>query len=421
MRSIVFLFLTLFTIQALAQKQVDTTQKIIPGRFNSEEAKKQPYVILISADGFRYDYAEKYHANYLLSLAHNGIWAKDGMYPSYPSITFPNHYSIATGLYPAHHGIVDNVFYDPARKEKYIIGTPSILDGSWYGGEPLWSLAEKQGMLAASLFWVGSESDAGGMRPTYYYAYHEKFSGADKAQIIKNWLSLPEDRRPHFITLYFPEVDHKGHSFGPDARQTEYAVQYIDSSIQKLTEALTPLNLPINYIFLSDHGMIAVEQKDYIPMPPIDKDKFVVVNSGTFARITALDPKDIDPLYKALCNGNHDNYKIYLAKDFPRKLHYSTREDHTRRIGDIILVPNGSKILVDVGRKTSIGKHGFDPHEIPEMKATYIAWGPAFKTSKEIRPFSNVNVYPLIAHILNLNITQPIDGKFKKLKKTLKR
>jgi len=420
MNKILLAFIILFSYQLQAQKPVDTTQKIIEGRVNTEEAMKQPYVILISADGFRYDYAEKYQTPYLLELARQGIWAKKGMYPSYPSITFPNHYTIATGLYPSHTGIVDNVFYDPARDEKYIIGTPSILDGSWYKGEPLWSLAEKQGMLAASLFWVGSESDAGGMRPTYYYGYHEKFSGADKAQIIKNWLSLPEERRPHFITLYFPEVDHAGHRFGPDGRQTEYSVQYIDSSIQKLTQALQPLNLPINFIFLSDHGMIGVEQKDYIPMPPIDKDKFVVVNSGTFARITAKDTKDIEPLYHSLRNAKHDNYKIYLAKDFPKRLHFSTREDQSRRIGDIILVPDGAKLLVDVGRKTSIGKHGYDPCKVPEMKATYIAWGPAFDTPKVIKPFSNVNVYPLIAKILNLNITQPIDGRLKVLKKTLK-
>ena len=128
-----------------------------------------------------------------------------------------------------------------------------------------------------------------------------KFSDDDKVKIIKNWLQLPEEKRPHFITLYFPEVDHEGHHYGPDAKQTEDAVHYIDGAIQKLVDGLKPLNLPINFVFVSDHGMIKVDPKDYITVPSIiDRNKFVVVNSNTFVRITAKDEADILPLYKAL-------------------------------------------------------------------------------------------------------------------------
>lgn len=401
---------------------VDTTQVVISGRANAPETLQKPYVILISADGFRYDYMQKYNTKNLLNLAENGIWAKNGMYPSYPSITFPNHYSIVTGLYPSHHGLVDNIFYDPNRKEMYKIGSKTVTDGSWYGGLPLWGLAEKQGMIAASLFWVGSESDAGGTRPSYYYPYHEKFSDDDKVKIIKNWLQLPEEKRPHFITLYFPEVDHEGHHYGPDAKQTEDAVHYIDGAIQKLVDGLKPLNLPINFVFVSDHGMIKVDPKDYITVPSIiDRNKFVVVNSNTFVRITAKDEADILPLYKALRKEKHEGYKIYLAKNFPGRLHYSKSDDKNRRIGDIILVPNGTKAMVDPGRNPPVGKHGYNPYKVPEMKATYFAWGPAFKQHQQIRPFVNVNIYPIIAEILNLKITSPIDGNIKVLGKTLNR
>ncbi len=420
-KKLAFLFFICFSSLVSAQKSADTAQVKIPGRVNSATTLTQPYVILISSDGFRYDYLKKYNTQYLLDFAENGVWAKKGMYPTYPSITFPNHYSIATGLYPAHHGIVDNKFYDPKRNEMYALGSKSILDGSWYGGEPFWSLAEKQGMMAASLFWVGSESDAGGMRPSYYYKYHEKFTDDDKVRIIKGWLTLPEEVRPHFITLYFPEVDHMGHKYGPDAPQTEESVHYVDTAINKLVKALQPLNLPINYIFVSDHGMIGVEKKDLVPMPAIDPEKYVVVNSGTFARITAKNKADILPLYQSLKNSKPKDYRIYLAQNFPRKLHYSTREDTTRRIGDIILVPKGAKSLIDVGKKTSYGKHGFDPCKVPEMKATFIAWGPAFDSPKKIKPFTNIHIYPMIADILGLNVTQPIDGKLDVLKKILKK
>jgi predicted AlkP superfamily pyrophosphatase or phosphodiesterase len=403
-----------------AQAIKDTAQIISSTQKNATITEQKPYVILISSDGFRYDYMEKYQTKNLLKLAENGVWAKNGMYPSYPSITFPNHYSLVTGLYPAHHGLVDNIFFDPTRNESYKIGSKTVTDGSWYKGIPLWTLAEKQGMKAASLFWVGSESDAGGLRPSYYYPYHEKFSGEQKVKIIKNWLSLPEEQRPHFITLYFPEVDHAGHHFGPDSKETEEAVHYIDQSIQKLTQELSSLNLPINYIFVSDHGMIKIDEKDYIKMPKIDKEKFVVVNSTSFARITAKNTSDILSLYQELKQQPHPDYKIYLANKMPKKLHYSSREDYSRRIGDIILVPKGSKGLIDDGRKISPGKHGFDPHKIAEMKATFFAWGPAFKQDKKVSSFQNTQIYPLVAKILGLEISNPIDGQPRKIKRYLK-
>lgn len=421
MKKLVLILLVL-NYWAFAQKKpVDTAQKIEQGRENAVQQQDKPYVILISADGFRYDYIEKFNAKNLKNIAQENVWAEKGMYPSYPSITFPNHYTLATGLYPAHHGIVDNVFYDPNRDEMYIIGSETIKDGSWYKGKPLWSLAESQGMLSASLFWVGSESDAGGIRPSYWYAYHEKFSDDDKIQIIKDWLTLPEEKRPHFITLYFPEVDHMGHGFGPDSKETAASVLYVDLAIKKLSQELATLNLPINFVFVSDHGMIAVEESEYITMPEIDKDKFVVVNSNTLARITAKNQADVLPLYKELKKNKTKDYKVYLAENFTKKYHYSSKDDPSRRVGDIILVPKGAKALYSPERrKPSLGKHGYSHCKVPEMKATFIAWGPAFKENKKIASFDNVHIYPLIAEILGLEIQHPIDGKLKVLKKVLK-
>lgn len=404
------------------KKEVDTTQKVVPERKNTVQTYEKPYVILISIDGFRYDYIEQYNAKNIQKIASENVWAKNGMYPAFPSLTFPNHYTLATGLYPSKHGIVDNVFYDPERNETYRIGSESIKDGSWYKGLPLWNLAEQNGMLAASLFWVGSESEIDGMRPTYWYSYHEKFSDDDKIQIIKNWLTLPEESRPHFITLYFPEVDHAGHRFGPDAKETQDAVLYIDTAIQKLTDELNKLNLPINFILLSDHGMIQVDEEDYLYLPPIDETKFTLINSNTFARITAKNTKDIRPLYKNLKKLKSKDFQVYLANKTPKHLHFSSREDETRRIGDLILIPNGNKIFIDPNRRTPTpGKHGFDATQIPEMKAVFIAWGPNFKKNKLISSFDNVNIYPLIAEILQLQIPKEvkIDGQLSVLQEII--
>lgn len=416
-------FLILFSlISFVVTAQItpaDTAQILVPDRVNQPYQIQKPYVIFISADGFRYDYIEKYNAKNLKKLSKKGVWAKEGMYPSYPSSTFPNHYSLVTGMFPAHHGIVDNVFYDPARDEKYIIGTATNLDGSWYGGMPLWGLAETQGMMAASLFWVGSESEAGA-RPSYYYPYHEKFNDDQKINIILKWLTLPENKRPHFITLYFPEVDHAGHRFGPDAVETEKAVKFIDDAIGKLTKNLAALNLPINFVFVSDHGMIEVEPENYIPMPEIDDEKYITINGSTIFRIYARDTCDILPLYRELILDNSKDYEVYLAENMPEQLYHSVREDSLRRIGDIILIPKGVKIFVDPKRGASRGKHGFDSYEIPEMKATFMAWGPAFKSKLKINSFENIHIYPLVAKILGLEIPEDIDGEYQVLKEVLK-
>ena len=203
-----FFYLICLLSSLTVNAQVDTTQKVDLTRHNSKKQQDKPYLILISTDGFRYDYAKKYKANTLIKLSEEGVRA-EYMIPSYPSVTFPNHYSIVTGLYPSHHGIVDNKFYDAKRNDFYIVGNRAkVEDGSWYGGTPLWVLAEQQHMLSASFYWVGSEAAIKGIRPTYYYNYTEKIDIDQRVQVVVNWLSLPADRRPHLITFYMPETDH---------------------------------------------------------------------------------------------------------------------------------------------------------------------------------------------------------------------
>jgi predicted AlkP superfamily pyrophosphatase or phosphodiesterase len=422
-RGIHFLLL-LISFTAFAQQvNVDTAQVVIPGRQNSTEAQSKPYVIMISTDGFRYDYAQKYNAENLLKLANGGVKA-EAMIPSYPSITFPNHWSLITGLYPSHHGLIDNFFYDYKRKETYAMSSKkNAEDGSWYGGTPLWGLAEKQGMVSASLMWVGSASDAGGMRPSYYYPYHEKFTPSEKVEKVVNWLKLPEDKRPHFISLYFPEVDGSGHHYGPDTKETETAVHLIDQAIGDLVQKVDGLGLKnVNFIFVSDHGMIKVDGGTPLEIPAVllDKNRFDFYNSQTLLRVYVKNPDEVKAVYKQLKANKTDDYEVYLDKKLPKYLHFATRDDQYNRIGQILLIPKAPKIFLEKGKKSSIGKHGYNPKVVPEMKATFFAWGPEFKNNLVINEFANINVYPLVAEVLGLKIDQPIDGKLKVLKETLK-
>ncbi len=422
-RGLHFLLL-IFSLTIFAQKSpVDTAQVVVANRYNSIDAQTKPYVIMISTDGFRYDYAKKYNAENLLKLSGEGVQAKS-MIPSYPSITFPNHWSLITGLYPSHHGLIDNFFYDYKRKEFYAMSDrKNAEDGSWYGGVPLWGLAEKQGMISASLMWVGSASDAGGKRPTYYYPYHEKFTPSEKVNKVIDWLKLPMDKRPHFISLYFPEVDGSGHHFGPEARETEDAVHLVDNAIGELVQKVNSLGLKnVNFVFVSDHGMIKVDVGAPLDIPAIlfDKDRFDFYNSQTLLRVVVKNPAEVKSVYKELKAGKTDDYEVYLDKRLPGYLHFGTKDDQYQRIGQILLIPKAPKIFLEKGKKTSVGKHGYNARLVPEMKATFFAWGPEFKNNVVVDEFSNVNVYPLVAEILGLKIEQPIDGKLKVLKQTLK-
>ncbi|MBO9203151.1 MULTISPECIES: alkaline phosphatase family protein [Niastella] len=415
----IFIAILIMFFPAWLVAQVDITQHTIPGRSNSKKQQEKPYVILISVDGLRYDLVDKYHATHLQQLRSKGVAAKS-MIPSYPSLTFPNHYTLVTGLYPAHHGLVDNTFYDKKRNETYRLGNrKAVEDSSWYNGTPLWVLAEQQQMVTASFYWVGSETAVKGVRPTYYYRYNDSIDIDSRIQQVKNWLQLPEDKRPHLITFYLPQVDHEEHMFGPESKQAEEAVQFVDESIHKMVRMTDSLKLPINYILLSDHGMIAADTVHQLPMPSaIDTTKFKVPDGDVLVHLYANDTSFVQSTYQALKKEAVD-YDVYLANEIPARWHYSAKDDHYQRIGDMILVPHAPKSFNFRRRRSLLGKHGFD-NALPEMQATFYAWGPAFKKQLNIPAFENVHVYPLVAKILGLTITDKIDGSLNVLRPVLK-
>jgi predicted AlkP superfamily pyrophosphatase or phosphodiesterase len=385
---------------------------------NSEIAQQAHYVVLVSLDGFRWDYTRRDGATHLLALGKQGVWAPDGMLPSFPSLTFPNHFSIVTGLYPEHHGLVANGFYDQTKQARYAISDPAaVTDGSWYSGVPLWSLAESQGMRSACFFWPGSEAKIAGFRPTYYLRFDNKIDDNARIDQVLDWLRLPPADRPHFITLYYSEPDHEGHEFGPDAPETRAAVVKVDKLIGKLKEGLDATGLPINLVVVSDHGMAKV-QGGWINLDQFaDLAGFETVGPLLYGK----SDEDAARVYNQLKKAS-SQFVVYRRKDVPAELNY--RENP--REGDPVVLATGPFLIrahAPPAGKTDgpqpIGMHGYDPRKLPEMKASFFAAGPDILTGHTVRPFENVNLYPWLAHLLGLNPPKS-DGSLNVLAGTLR-
>jgi len=385
---------------------------------NSAQAQGQHYVVLVSLDGFRWDYSRRDNATHLLALGKQGVWAPEGMFPSYPSLTFPNHFSIVTGLYPEHHGLVANSFYDEMKQARYgIADSKAVSDGSWYSGTPLWSLAESQGMRTACLFWPGSEAKIAGFQPTYYLKFDDKIDDTARIEQVLTWLRLPAADRPHFITLYYSEPDHEGHAFGPDAPETKAAALKVDGLIGKLKAGLDATGLPIDLVVVSDHGMAKI-QGGWITLDQF-ADLTGFENAGTL--LYGKTEEDRVRVYNQLKRASAQ-FVAYRRKDVPPELNFS----HNPREGDPVVIatgpfairahapPEGKPDQPPIG-----GMHGFDPHRMPEMKASFFAAGPDIVVGKTVAPFENVNLYPWLAHMLGLTAPKT-DGSLNVLAGTLR-
>ena len=385
---------------------------------NSAAAMKAHYVVLVSLDGFRWDYAARDKATNLLALGKAGVWAPKGMYPSYPSLTFPNHYAIATGLYPEHNGLVANGFWDEGKQARYNMSENKIVtDGSWYSGTPLWSLAESQGMRSACLFWPGSEAKIAGELPSEYLHFDDKVDEEARIGQVVKWLGEPAETRPHLITLYYSNVDHAGHEYGPDAAETTAAVVHVDGLIGKLRAALAGTGLPVDLVVVSDHGMVHLDP-NWVTLDQF-ADLTGVETAGTllYAKTEADRARLYDQLKKA-----SKKFHAYRRKDVPAELHYNENP----REGDPVVVPTGPYAIRARGPAAgkpdsppSAGAHGFDPRTMPEMKASFFAAGPDIVIGKIVEPFDNVNIYPWIAHILGLPAGKT-DGNLNVLAGTLR-
>ena len=390
---------------------------------NSAAAQKAHYVVLVSLDGFRWDYAAREKATHLLALGRQGVWAPQGMLPSYPSLTFPNHFSIVTGLYPEHHGLVANSFYDETKQARYgISDAKAVTDGTWYAGVPLWSLAESQGMRTACLFWPGSEAEIAGYRPSWYARFDGKTEGTDAVQQARiddavALLRMPAESRPHLITIYYSEPDHEGHEFGPDAPETRVAVEKMDGMVGKLQAALDATGLAVDLVVVSDHGMAKTEGGWVTLDQFADLSGFETAGPLLYGKTEEDRAKVYNQLKKA-----SPLFVAYRLKDVPAGLNYNKNP----REGDPVVVATGPYAIRAHGpaggqadRGPIAGSHGYDPRKVPEMKASFFAAGPDIAAGKTVAPFENVNLYPWLAHMLGLTVPSN-DGSLNILAGTLR-
>jgi predicted AlkP superfamily pyrophosphatase or phosphodiesterase len=370
---------------------------------------ERPYVILISADGFRDDYPEIHGAPNLIKHSNEGVTA-EYMLPSYPTLTQPNHYTLLTGLYPGHSGIVGSNFFQRRKDYSLIPFKPS--QPYWFeSSETIWQTAYNQNVLTANINWPMGKSILNSF-PNNVLQYTIGQDAADdqneelgnhvsieeKISTVISWLGKPVAERPHLITIHFDEADHEGHTYGPLSPQVKSAVATIDSDVEKLYEAVKQLNLPVNFIFLSDHGMIENAAIGIGVQRRIDP-SFKYVNLNSIVHLYATDPTRIDDEYRDFNGNKGDNYMVYKKADFPAHLFYSGTHDKYNRTGDIIIVPaSGKSAKANPGK----GMHGFDVNQVPQMRAIFRAWGPSFKDHYKAPPFENVEVYEIMTTILGL-------------------
>ncbi len=359
-----------------------------------------PILVLISFDGWRWDYFDRAPTPNLHALAARGV-RSEGLIPSFPSKTFPNHYTIVTGLYPAHHGIISNNMWDDAIGEKFGMSAPTAKDPRWWGGEPLWVTAIKQGRKASSMFWPGSEVAIGGVRPTEYAPYDDGFPNAERVKKVLSWLALPEAQRPSFITLYFSDADNAEHETGPGSPESLAAVASLDATLGDLVAGIEQLGLTArtDVMVVSDHGMsqLSPDRRIYLD----DYVDMATVNVVDWSPVLHIAPKTgtVDALYAKL-RDKHPALTVYKREDLPAYLHYSGNP----RIQPIIALASDGWIITSHTRTESHvngGEHGYDPRYL-SMHALFVAAGPGLRQGMVVPEFENVHLYDLMCALLGL-------------------
>ena len=383
------------------------------GGVNHPSAASRPYVVLVSFDGFRPDYLERFHTPAFERLAARGLRAA-GLISVFPSLTFPGHYSIATGLHPEAHGIVANRFYDPVRDDEFNFRErEDTQDGAWWGGEPIWVTAETQGMVAAAFFFPGTEADIGGLRPSHWRPYDGSVPNAARVEQVLDWLALPEDARPHLITLYFSLVDSAGHDLGPASADMRGSVEASDGLLGRLLDGIAglPHAARIALVVVSDHGMASPDRERLTVLPDLaDLSGVRPAGSGAALSLHVGDPARSRALRDEL-NTKLTHARAFLREETPLHLHARGNP----RFGDILVIPEGFGYVA--GRRAtdrvrpllSPGMHGWDPH-LPEMHGILLAAGPGIAEGTALPAVRAIDVYPLIARLLDLTPHPDVAG-----------
>lgn len=374
------------------------------------EAKESPDpLILISIDGLRPDYLARTDTPVLDMLIQNGVLAEH-LISIFPSKTFPNHYSTVTGLYAENTGVVANNMYDEFIGGRFTMSNRSAVeDARWYGGEPIWVTAENQGLRAGTVFWPGSEAPVNGTYATHWMRYDGSITHDARVDTLIKWFQLSDEKRPIFTTFYMSNVDDYGHWYGPYSDSIAVAMQEVDRTLGYLISELERIGMwpKVNIIITSDHGMAEVSNEKVIVIDEIiNLDDVEIYDWSPVAMIQPNAGKTED-VYSALKMAEN-NYSVYMKADIPETF----RIKNHHRVPDILVVAESGYTIINrsrlESRGVSGGAHGYDPFD-PEMRAFFLASGPAFKTGKIIPPFELVHIYELMSTLLGLT-PAPNDG-----------
>ena len=384
-------------------------------------------VILISIDGMRSDYLELHKPPALNRIAAEGTRAK-WMQPAYPTKTFPNHYTIATGLYPDNHGLIENNMYDAERDKVFgLHDRDAVQDPAWWSGEPIWVTATKAGRVAGAYFFPGTETLIQGIAPKYWKQYDGKVPNEERVDTILSWFELPAEERPTIITMYFSDVDDAGHAHGPESAETRDALLKVDGSIERLVKGLKAIGADkkTNLIIVSDHGMAPFKWRDAVVLDMLfdANDARRIFWTGEFTQIFPKSGRE-DAIYDAIRSKLPPTAKIYRKHEFPARFKFGK----AKRIAPLVVVPEVGTIITNKERYARYekegtldklrGGHGYD-NAHPLMRASFIGYGPAFKKGYLSEPFESVDVYNLMARILKLK-PAPNDGDFNRIKAVLR-
>ncbi|GGW59173.1 alkaline phosphatase family protein [Alishewanella tabrizica] len=382
---------------------------------NASVTRAEQSLIIISIDGLRHDYLTLHHAPMLAELAAAGVHV-EALEPVFPSKTFPNHYSLVTGLHPEKHGIVDNSMYDPLTKRQFSMRmSDQVADGFWWQGEPIWVTAELQGVKAATYFFPGSEAEIKGTRPSYWFPYVHETPNRQRTEQVLAWLAMPLAERPRVITLYFSDVDSAGHNFGPKSTQVREALAAVDAEVRFLFETLRARDQlsQVNILVSSDHGMAEVDQRKYIIADELF-DASLAQNVRFSREIISIFPKTGEEarVYEQIAQRmNAEQMRLYRKTDLPARFHHQQHE----RIAPIMLLAEQPWIFVrksllpnlkaDPSFLQARGSHGYDNTE-QDMQGMLIAYGPAFQQQTRVARLSMVDIYNVMAAVIGVTAAQ---------------
>lgn len=369
--------------------------------FSQEKTSKTPYVLLISLDGFRHDYVERYKPPFLSMIKNKGLSAKS-LIPIYPSKTFPNHLSMITGSHAEEHGIISNNFYNARTFEKFSMRSESKKTNPiWYEKNPIWVLLENNAIKTASFFWPASDVQISHTRPSYYKKYDGRINTETRIDQIIKWFQLEEKERPHFVSLYLSNVDHAGHKYGPLSTQVKEEIHHLDHSLKHLFDELSALPIEINTIIVSDHGMQTIDQhfvfhlSDYVDIENIS----YISGYGSVSYLYFKTKEHVEDIYQQLKHCPYMN--VFKKKDIPENYHLSK----AKNMGDILIdVISPHYMLIKKTDKVRLkGEHGYDPYQEKNMHGIFYATGPLFSQKKTVESFENTKVYSIIKSIFRLN------------------